>query len=347
MKISRTVPRRGARRGLVATAFVGSALLALSACAGGSTTETPEEDSASSDVCVPESIRLVAPAGAGGGYDLTARTSGRVLEEEGLVDFPITIENREGADGGVWLAQMATEFAGDDGEIAVASTAPMFLEIPGELDFGFRDVTMIASLMNEYYAIVVPADSPYESLNDVVDAILEDPESVPVGGGSLDRGAMDLIVQAAGGDPNTINFTVYETGADQTVGLLNGDLAVGVSGTPEFGAQVEDGTLRAVAVTNPEQFPDGQFAGVPTAVEQGYDVTLGNWRGIYGPPDMPECSVKYWEQVLGEMVETELWAELAANNQWTTLFLTGDDFDKLVEDTYELLTAALKATGRI
>ncbi|GFG52684.1 hypothetical protein CQY20_01525 [Mycolicibacterium agri] len=292
-------------------------------------------------------IQLIAPAAAGGGYDTTARTVLNVLQQTKLVDTPMVVENREGADGSVWMAQMATDLTGDDNVISVGGTASMYNDARGDTQHDFYDVTPIASLISEYYVFVVPADSQFQSLKDIVEAVKRDPRSVPIGGGSLDRAAFDLVMLAAGGDPSKTNFVEYPTGAEQTVGLLNGDLAVGVAGTPEFQGQIESGDLRAVAVTKPERFSDAPYDTVPTATEEGYDVTLANWRGIYGPKDMPDYAVKYWADTLGKMVDTEQWAEAAKNNQWETNFKTGDEFKKLIDDTYAEIKDAYRATGVI
>lgn len=292
-------------------------------------------------------IRLIAPAAAGGGYDTTARTVLSVMQEEELIDVPVTVENREGADGSVWLAEMATSLAGHDEVVSVGGTASMYNDVRGETQNDFYDVTPIASLMTESYAVVVPADSEFQTLEDVVNAVLEDPQSVPVGGGSLDRAAFDLIILDAGGDPQQTNFVVYPTGAEQTVGLLNGDLAVGVAGTPEFQGQIEAGELRALAVTAEERFTEAPWTDVPTVVEAGYDVTLGNWRLIYGPADMPEYAVEWWRDSLEQMVGTGTWETAATNNQWTTTFNTGDDLQQLIDDTYKNIEDAYRATGVI
>jgi putative tricarboxylic transport membrane protein len=292
-------------------------------------------------------IQLIAPAAAGGGYDTTARVTLKLLQDTGLLDVPAVVENRDGADGSVWMQKMATDLTGDDSVVSVGGTASMYNDARGDTEHDFYDVTPIASLINEYYVFVVPADSEYDSLKEVVEAVKEDPESVPIGGGSLDRAAFDLVVKAAGGDPSQTNFVEYPTGAEQTVGLLNGDLAMGVSGTPEFKAQIESGDLKALAVTRPERFDMDPFKDVPTTREEGYDVTLVNWRCIYGPADMPDYAVSYWEDTLQKLVETDEWADAAVDNQWETNFKTGEDLQALIDDTYKKIKAAYRATGVI
>lgn len=292
-------------------------------------------------------IRLVAPAAAGGGYDTTARTVFDVLKSDDLVDVPMTVENRDGADGSVWMAEMATSYEGSNDVISVGGTASMYNDVRGETEATFDDVTPIAELITEYYAIVVPADSPYHSLDDVLDAIVADPQSVPVGGGSLDRAVFDLLVKAAGGDPSQTNFVVYPTGAEQIVGLLNGDLKVGVSGTPEFAGQVASGDLRALAVTSSKRLDGEPYDDVPSVTESGYHVALANWRCVYGPADMPDYAVSYWRKKLKEMVETDDWRDAAEKNQWDTTFATGSDLDKVISSTYDDIEDAYRASGVI
>ncbi|HWM17298.1 MAG TPA: tripartite tricarboxylate transporter substrate binding protein [Microbacterium sp.] len=292
-------------------------------------------------------IQLIAPAAAGGGYDTTARVVLDTLQKTDLAKTPIVVENREGADGSVWMASMATDLTGDDKIISIGGTASMYNDARGDTEHDFYDVTPIASLISEYYVFVVPAASPFQSLPDIVEAVKRDPQSVPIGGGSLDRAAFDLVMLAAGGDPSKTNFVEYPTGAEQTVGLLNGDLAVGVAGTPEFKGQIESGDLRALAVTRPDRFDQVPFDTVPTTTEEGYDVTLANWRGVYGPKDMPDYAVTYWADTLKKMTETEQWTQAAVNNQWETNFTTGEDFKKLIDATYEEIKDAYRATGVI
>jgi putative tricarboxylic transport membrane protein len=292
-------------------------------------------------------IQLIAPAAAGGGYDTTARVTLDVLQKTKLVTTPVVVENREGADGSVWMAQMATDLTGDANVISVGGTASMYNDARGDTEHDFHDVTPIASLISEYYVFVVPANSPFQKMSDVVDAVKANPQSVPIGGGSLDRAAFDLVMLSAGGDPSKNNFVEYPTGAEQTVGLLNGDLAVGVAGTPEFKGQIESGELRPLAVTRPERFEQAPFNNVPTTTEQGYNVTLANWRCIYGPKDMPDYAVSFWKDTLGKMVETEQWTKAATNNQWETNFQTDAKLQQLIDSTYKEIEDAYRATGVI
>jgi putative tricarboxylic transport membrane protein len=84
----------------------------------------------------------------------------------------------------------------------------------------------------------------------------------------------------------------------------------------------------------------------PTAREQGLDVTLSNWRGLYGPPDMPQFAVAYWQKALGEMVESPTWKQIAQRSQFTTTFMIGDEFETFLAKTQTDVKAALEQAAK-
>jgi putative tricarboxylic transport membrane protein len=107
----------------------------------------------------------------------------------------------------------------------------------------------------------------------------------------------------------------------------------------EFISLLKGGDLKALGVVAEEPLPG---LDAPTARQQGLDVTLANWRGLYGPPDMPEYAVDYWQNALGKMVESPTWKQIAERNQFTTTLMTGDEFQTYLKDTQAQLKAALE-----
>lgn len=288
-------------------------------------------------------VNMSVGADPGSGFDLTMRTLVQVLQQEELVDVPMPIENRPGAASAVWTSQMVEQHAGAEDQVSVTSLVLMTNHARGQSDYNYEDVTMIARLMSEYFVVVVSADAEYQDLESVLDAIVEDPGAVPVGAASDDQLPFALLVSEAGGDASAINFVAYEGGGEQSNALLSGDIQVAIAGTSEFLPLIESGELRALTVIGDDRLeglPD-----VPTAVEQGLDVTISNWRGIYGPPDMPEHAVEFWEGVLAEAVETDSWTEAAEKNQWVTTFMVGDEMDTFLEETNTQVVEAFEQIG--
>ncbi|HWO77812.1 MAG TPA: tripartite tricarboxylate transporter substrate-binding protein [Bacillus sp. (in: firmicutes)] len=291
-------------------------------------------------------VTLVAPASPGSGWDLTARALVEVFTKEGLVDFPVPVVNEAGATGAVSLSQLVTAKKGAADKISVTSTPIMSNYLRGLSEYSYEDVTMIARLMTEYYTVVVPKDSKYQTIEDLLNDVKADPKAVAIGASGDDQLPFALLVDAVGGDASSINFISYEGGGEITNALLNGDLAAAMSGISEFTAQIEAGEFRALVVTSEERL-GGVMQDVPTAIEQGIDVTFGNWRGLMGPPDMPEEAVTYWANVIEKALQTDTWKDLAKKNQWETTFMKGEEFQNYLNEANEAYKQGLEKTGQL
>jgi putative tricarboxylic transport membrane protein len=243
---------------------------------------------------------------------------------------PLPVENRPGASGADFLATMVEQYRGRDDQISVTSLAMTMNELRGVSRYGYDDVTMIARLMTEYFVVVVRADSPFKNLGDVMTAIKSDPARVAAGAAQDDEAPFDLLVSAAGGDPSSINYARLEGGGDQILALRDAKISVAVGGVSEFIDSLKSGELRALGVLAENRLPG---LDAPTAREQGLDVTLANWRGLYGPPDMPEFAVAFWQKALGQMVQSPTWQEIAQRRQFTTTFMTGEELQTFLADT--------------
>lgn len=285
-------------------------------------------------------VTMTAGANPGSGFDITIRTVVEAVEKEKLVDVPLPVENKPGASGADFLATMVQQYKGADNQVSVTSLSMMMNELRGKSEYGYDDVTMIARLMTEYFVVVTRHDSPYNDLTDVMTAIKSDPGPVTVGAANDDQAPFDLLVSAAGGDPATVNYVPFEGGGDQITALRKGDIDVAIGGVSEFVDLLKSADLQALGVLSEERLPN---LDAPTAREQGLDVTLSNWRGLYGPPDMPEVAVAYWQKVLGEMVESATWKKIAEQRQFTTTFMLGDEFQAFLAETQADLKAALEA----
>ncbi|MBM7608590.1 putative tricarboxylic transport membrane protein [Lysinibacillus composti] len=291
-------------------------------------------------------VSIVAPASPGSGWDLTARALVEVFTKEKLVDFPVPVVNEAGATGAVSLSQLVTSQKGKADKISVTSTPIMSNYLRGLSDYSYEDVTMIARLMTEYYTVVVPKDSEYQTLTDLLEAIKADPQSVAIGASGDDQLPFALLLDAVGGDGSAIKFISYEGGGEITNAILNGDIKAAMSGISEFSAQIDAGEFRALGVTSEERL-GGVMADVPTAIEQGIDVTFGNWRGVMGPPDMPEEAVAYWADVIEKALQTETWKDLAEKNQWETTFMKGEEFQTYLDETNEAYKKGLETTNQL
>ncbi|OBF16937.1 tripartite tricarboxylate transporter substrate-binding protein [Mycobacterium sp. ACS4331] len=286
-------------------------------------------------------VTMTAGASPGSGFDLTIRSVVDALQAEHIVDVPLPVQNRPGASGADFLATMVEEYNGADNQISVTSLAMMANQLSGTSRYGYDDVTMIARLMTEYFVVVTRPDAPFNNLTDLLAAIKADPARVAVGAARDDEAPFDLLVAAAGGDPATVHYVTQEGGGDQIAALANNEIGVAIGGVSEFVDHVASGDLKALGVLAEEPLPG---LDVPTARQQGLDVTLSNWRGLYGPPNMPRYAVDYWQQALATMVETPTWKQIAQDRHFTTTFMVGDELEAFLSDTQADLRAALETS---
>lgn len=329
---------------LTLTATLSSLTLLLAACGGNGGTEGGDETAApqAGEDYPSGPVKIVAPADPGSGWDLTARAIAQDLAKERIVTTPMPVENRPGGVGTVFLAEMVEQQQGKDDIIALTSLAMNVNTAMGQTPYSYADVTLIAGVSAEQFVVVTSADSEYQDLGSVLDAVVADPGSVPVGAATDDQLPFGLLVHEAGGTPAETNFVTYEGGGEQSTALLSGDVDVAIAGISEFLPLLESGDLRALAVVAEEPV---EGVDAPSTVEEGYDVTIANWRGVYGPPEMPEQAVTFWADALEQLVETDSWQATAEKNQWATQYMRGEEFVDYVAQMQEQVDQAYELMG--
>lgn len=309
---------------------------------GESTTQTAKAD-------YPKgALEFIAPSGAGGGWDLTIRTVAMVLKDTKLVNSPMPVTNKSGGGGGVNLAYMQTQ-KGSDKLISVYSPPLLLINLNGSSEYSYKDTTPLARLITDYGAFVVPKDSKYKSIKDVMEALKKDPKSVKIGGNSS-AGSMDhvqfLIIAKAAGVENLkdIDYVSFQDGT-AAAQVLGGHIDLLTTGLGDVQALVESGDLRALAHTGSERVGTGVLAEIPTCKEQGIDATFENWRGLFGAKDMPQYAVDFWAQALEQMVKTDEWKAEAAKHGWADAYMNQADFQKFLDEQNEAYKSILDEIG--
>jgi len=291
-------------------------------------------------------VEFIAPANPGGGWDLTCRSSAKVLQEAKIVPASITVHNKPGGFGAVvWNDIVRNRRTDDHTLVAFSSVLTTQLALKN-IKGTYKDVIPIASLFVDYGVIAVKKGSPHKTLKDLLAAIKKNPAQVSSAGssppGGLDHIKLCLMAQAFGIVPKDIRYVAFQGGADALASLLGGHVAAFVGDAGEIASHSEAGTVLPLATLSPKRL-HGIYKNIPTAKEAGVDVVSGNWRGFYGPPEMPKPAVAYWEQALGKMVKEPGWNQVLDQNAWIDLFQTGDklnsmltrelaDYEKLLKD---------------
>ena len=276
----------------------------------------------------------IAPANAGGGWDLTCRSVGRVLADLGLSPGLVRTTNLPGAGGGVAYARIVAQRS-EDPSVLVAASPSTVLRLAqgqyGRLTEG--DVRWVGALGAEYGVLAVAADAPWRTLDDLLTAWRSDPGSLVVSGGSAvagqDHMKVLLLAHRAGIDPRRIRYVPFDGGGEAMTALLGGFVQVFSGELSEVEGQVEAGRLRVLVVLAPERV-EGVLASVPTARESGLDVTWVTWRGFYVPGGVDDATYSRWVDVLSRVGESDAWVDARRMNRLQPFYMMGDEFASFV-----------------
>lgn len=293
-----------------------------------------------------DGIRIMVPNSPGGGYDTTARVAAKILEDEKVND-DVEVYNLEGAGGTTGLAKLVG-MKGKEGELMLMGLGVVGAVYTNQSEATLEETTPIARLISEPDIIVVPSDSKYKTLDDLVTAWKDDVDSFQVGGGSSPGGpdhlAAHLAAESFGIDPTEVQYNVYDGGGELLNGLLSGDVVAGVSGLGEYKDQIEAGELRVLGVTSAERVPGFE---APTLMEQGYDLEFINWRGLVAPPGISDKEQDRLIDIVEDLHDTTAWEEAEAANGWTDAFLTGDEFGDYISEQNDVVATLLEDLGLV
>lgn len=292
-------------------------------------------------------VKMMIPANPGGGWDGTGRALGEALRDAGVA-ASVTYENKGGAAGAIGLAQFYNSAKGDPNAMMVMGAVMLGGIITGKPPVSITQVTPIARLTTEYNVFVLPASSPFNTMKDVVEALKKDPGSVKWGGGSrgsTEHIAASQIAQAVGVPAAKINYVPFRGGGEAVAAILGGNVTVGGSGYSEFQQYIESGKMKAIAITSGQRVKG--LDKIPTLKEQGIDVEIGNWRGVYGAAGItPEQRAALTEMIV-KATKSKAWQEALVKNNWTPALLTGKEFDAFVDKDFSTLRATMVRAGMV
>ncbi|AOG21873.1 Bug family tripartite tricarboxylate transporter substrate binding protein [Acidovorax sp. RAC01] len=291
-------------------------------------------------------IKMMIPANPGGGWDSTGRALGKAMQDSGAA-ATVTYDNKGGAAGAIGLAQFVNASKGDPNALMVMGAVMLGGIITGKPPVGLDKVTPLARLTSEYNVFVLPANSPFKTMKDVVDQLKKDPGSVKWGGGS--RGSTEhiaaaMIARDVGVDPAKINYVAFRGGGEATAAILGGNVTVGGSGYSEFAEYISSGKMRPIGVTSATRL---KGVNVPTLKEQGINVEIGNWRGVYGAPGITPEQRKALIDALAKTYKSKAWQDAMEKNGWTPAWMAGDEFANFVDSEFASMRATMAKSGMI
>lgn len=281
-------------------------------------------------------VRIMVPNSPGGGYDTTARVAAKIIEDEKIND-DVEVYNLEGAGGTTGLAKLVSQ-KGKNGELMLMGLGVVGATFTQNSEKTLADTTPIARLISEPDTIVVPADSPYDTVEELQEAWAKNPGDFAVGGGSSPGGpdhlAAHLTADALDIDPTEVNYVTYDGGGPLLAGMLSGEVKAGFSGVGEYKDQIEAKQLKVLAVTSAERVPGFD---APTLKEEGVDLEFINWRGLVAPPSIDDAERDRLIKLAEDLHGTDAWTAAEEENGWTDSFLTGEEFGDYIDEQNKLV----------
>jgi putative tricarboxylic transport membrane protein len=291
-----------------------------------------------------DSLRVFVPAAPGGGWDQTGRAIEATLRALGMVKS-FQFEHVGGAGGTVGLPRFVNSYKGQGNAIMIGGMVMVGAIITNKTPVNLSATTPLARLTEEPLAVVVPAASPHKSMADLVKALKERPGGVSWAGGSAggsDHILVGLIARAAGVDPKQANYVAFAGGGPAQAAIIGNQVTAGVSGYGEFAEQVKAGKMRALAISSAKRQAG---VDVPTLKEQGVDVELSNWRGVFGAPEIDAAAKAKLVDLMTKMNASKEWKEVVEKRGWSESFLAGDAYAAFIKTDTDRIHGILKGLG--
>jgi putative tricarboxylic transport membrane protein len=316
---------------------VGAALALVAGCSS-------DTGGSSGDAAAVNRLQVMAPADPGGGWDQTARALAAAAEDAELAQS-VQVSNVGGAGGTVGLAQLANERSED--YLMVMGLVMVGAIETNQSQATLENTTPIARLTAEDEIVVVPAASPYQTINDLVADIGARGQAVSIAGGSAggtDHILLGLIAQAGGVPPESLNYVAFSGGGESLAALLGEQVSAGISGVGEYAEQVRAGELRALAVSGAQRV-DGIDA--PTLTEAGLDVEMSNWRGVVAPPNLSAEARTRLTTLVDQLYAAPAWKQQMERNGWTDTYLSGPEFETFLQAEQARVRGVLTDIGLV
>ena len=288
-------------------------------------------------------ISYLVPWKAGGGTDISSRTLGVVLQK--LLDQPINVINRTGGGGVVGHSALAN--ADPDGYTLGAITGEItMMHWMGLTELTYEDFTPLALITNNAASITVKADAPWQTLDDLLTDIRNNPgkfmASGTARGGIWDLARIGFLKTV--GLPETAMPWVPSQGANPALQeLIAGGVDVVTAALAEVDGLRKAGQVRTLAVMADERLP--AFPDVPTLKEQGVDWSIGGWVGFGAPKGLNPAIRAKLDENIRKAVSDPLFIEPLQKAGFYIQYLDAQAFEKYMQEADRINGELMKEAG--
>jgi putative tricarboxylic transport membrane protein len=285
---------------------------------------------------LPDDARCIAPAKAGGGFDLTCQLASAALQVSGQTKKPIPVVYQPGGIGALAFRQVVSDKPADEKTVIAFSSGSLLNLAQGRFgSYKAGDVRWLASLGLDHGVIAVRQDAPFKTLRELLAQLNSSPGSIAFGaGGSI--GSQDwmkaaLLAKSAGVSHKVIRFVAFEGGGEALIALQGNHVQVLTADAAEVARQIDKGAaIRVLAIMSANRLP-GRWAQTPTAREQGYDIRWPIIRGLYIGKTVDEREQRQWLDALNQAASHPSFAAELSRVGLQPAWASGVELEKLIE----------------
>lgn len=289
-------------------------------------------------------VEFISPTKMGRGLDLTIRKMINFFQNDPEINFDFKVKNLSGANGIIALEEFK-KIKETDKKFTLYSPSLLLKHLKGQTNYSYQNFTPVANLKKNWGLFVVAKDSPFKNINQVMNSLKEDPESLVIAGDSPPGGTAHLqflaAAKAAGlKDLNKINYVSFESG-QSILNLLGGHVDLVSTTMTEPISFLKVGKIRGLALTSPQRAKNKSLAGIPTLKERGIDSSFVHWQGVLGALSIAKEDLAYWENSFNKIVNSDSWGQnqLLGTEEY---FMNSAEFKSFLDSRKEKYTNILK-----
>ena len=275
-----------------------------------------------------EKLRIVIPALSRTNLDDAGRALGDALLGASLCD-EIEYENKDGKGGTLGLAHYSERYAADPNALFMGDSnllGALALQKPA---IDLSRIQPVARLASDFLVVVVAANGPIKTVNDLVERLRLNPKLTPVSVGSTggaDHMFAGLIAKSAGARPEDVVYLPFARNFELVDSVLGGKAVAGIGGFSTFASDLTSGKLRAVAVSSKRT-----AYGIRSAREQGLDVDITNWRAVFTGQAVAAARKAEMVEAVRAAMAYELWKKTLKDSYWESFWLAGPDLVSFID----------------
>ena len=273
-------------------------------------------------------ITMLVNFSAGGGTDLASRALADAASR--ILGQPIAVSNVPGGSGSVGVAELMNR-SSDGYTIGVATLAPLAI-VPWQMEVPYTpdDFEYICAFGQYGYGLVVRAESPYQTVEDLLDAAKNTGRMNFGATGYPQPFAMEALGEISGVE---FIYVTYASTPELITDVMGGFIECALADQTSFTPQVRSGQIRLLASASDRRWDSAPE--VPTLQELGYDIALLSYMGLATPAGVDPEILRTLRDAFAAASEDEAYREILSNSNLVFTYLSGEEYEKLVRETHE------------